>query len=245
MKNQMTRECLYHSIKMEDELYHHGVLGMTWGERNGPPYPLTGENKEQADDIHKRRRQSKAYLKKVERKIKRERERIEKKKEKIVFSGKLQKLYRNRNLFTPEEFEEAKRMMLDIKAAKLSDQELTLRNLDVYNRSTQAVVGTTSALNGMAQLYKTTTDIAVRDIDRRNEDVKRRYDMLMKSDPASALSLYNTMYGTDYQYKGYKEASPLEKINALEKLRAAADKANDQERVDEIVAQMRTISSDF
>ena len=27
---------------MNNELYHHGILGQRWGERNGPPYPLRG-----------------------------------------------------------------------------------------------------------------------------------------------------------------------------------------------------------
>ena len=30
---------------MNNELYHHGVEGMSWGKRNGPPYPLNAKGK--------------------------------------------------------------------------------------------------------------------------------------------------------------------------------------------------------
>ena len=28
-----------------DELYHHGVKGQSWGVKNGPPYPLNATGK--------------------------------------------------------------------------------------------------------------------------------------------------------------------------------------------------------
>ena len=33
----------YIDFKLFSELYHHGIKGMHWGVRNGPPYPLDSQ----------------------------------------------------------------------------------------------------------------------------------------------------------------------------------------------------------
>ena len=37
-----------------NELYHHGILGMHWGDRNGPPYPLGMSQKSASEKAPKK-----------------------------------------------------------------------------------------------------------------------------------------------------------------------------------------------
>ena len=43
-----------------NELYHHGVTGMEWGKRNGPPYPLNAEGKA---ELRQQKKEQKAQIK--------------------------------------------------------------------------------------------------------------------------------------------------------------------------------------
>lgn len=77
---------------LEESLQHHGIKGQRWGVENGPPYPLSLKD-------------HMAVLKK-HREEKEEENRI-KKKNKIAKTMDVDKIYRNRKLFTNQELEDA------------------------------------------------------------------------------------------------------------------------------------------
>lgn len=87
----------------ETELFHHGILGMSWGKRNGPPYPLNGDAR--------RLVRAEAKKRKAEEKLKEQKrkERIKKlEKKKMVLKGAHPKDIRKyAYLLTDKELEQA------------------------------------------------------------------------------------------------------------------------------------------
>ena len=87
MRNQIVSDLLYHSLfeeeikmeeEVEDELEHHGVKDMSWGERNGPPYPLKGIDKKIARAQYRKEKERKKRLKKLQKAAKKAQEAADK-----------------------------------------------------------------------------------------------------------------------------------------------------------------------
>lgn len=111
---------------MDDALEHHGVDGMSWGKRRGPPYPLNKESKKANREAAKKDRATKKRSKEIaktkkrianneakkaretkksEDKAKKEANEIAKKKAK--YSRDAKTLYNHREIFTYEEISQA------------------------------------------------------------------------------------------------------------------------------------------
>lgn len=91
-----------------NELYHHGRLGQKWGQRNGPPYPLTGRG---LSAYRQRRKAKKAgKLEKKQTKTETEEEtkaRHDTERERVLREGSATEVFQFRNELSNQELSNA------------------------------------------------------------------------------------------------------------------------------------------
>ena len=120
-----------------NELYHHGRLGQKWGEKNGPPYPLSrstvrsayGKMKQRKED--KRAREAEAQRKQAEK----EKARLAADKERVLREGTASEVLKYKNELTIQELQNAiNRIRLTNELSQLSSREIqsNMQKFDKY-----------------------------------------------------------------------------------------------------------------
>ena len=253
MKNQMTRDLLVDSIKMDDELYHHGILGMSWGDRHGPPYPLSGSAKkiaraeakkkiEQQRRLEKAREAAAKKRKEKAREAKRQ-EKIDKKKAKILAKNDMNALYKNKKLFTTEEIRGAVERNQAVIEAKYSpdaknapDPRTMDKLLNIVNKlgmAASAAKPMVDLAKSLSELDRSSTQKQVDEINRRDKAFQDRYNMLRQSSPEAAIEYLNKQWGTNYKYE-----TPLrDKLDLFSALQKRIDDENKKSPPDQRVIQ--------
>ena len=158
-----------------DYVEHHGIIGQKWGDRNGPPYPLSGSehsavvksaNKKSAGSGRKltwrQRRKAKRNLKKA-RAAAAQKRLDDKEKEILVREGSASEVYARRNDLSIEQKRRAQeRLNLDDQLATLSAKELArkkskvdkmIKTLDRAAKITGGVYNTANNINNIRKLF--------------------------------------------------------------------------------------------
>lgn len=159
----------------DDELYHHGIKGQSWGAKNGPPYPLNAAGKARFRDRLKQRtkelkdgvasvgkkvssagsnyKEAKATKKalKIEEKAAKKQEQHQRNLENLAKSPTY--LYKHRDSFTTEELNQAlNRINTEQRLHQASMQELR-RGKDIVD----TILGYGKTIN---DAYKTANDLS-------------------------------------------------------------------------------------
>ena len=165
---------LYKPELCESFLEHQGILGMHWGRRNGPPYPLdskvsTGSRlKKTLGDI-RRKHKKKAAIKKARKtrlknlqekkkqeQLKKQQEKIQQEKDKIIQNNDIQTMFKNVGQFTNEEINRVLTRLDTEKKLKERVAELERANMPKFKRFRKKLAqdvkeGAASGLSSMAR----------------------------------------------------------------------------------------------
>lgn len=211
VRNQRMLDTLYHTlyadeIKMMEEdaqeefLYHHGVEGMSWGDRNGPPYPLGGVDKKVARAEYKAKKEKERRLKKLQKAAKKARKikaknakqeaEILKKKQKLVKEGDLDKIRKNANLFTNEELQyvierDAQKRALGSRDERSADEkfELAMKRMAQIGAIAADAKKVLDAAKTGADILASVKTAKVKDLemeDKRLSAIKTEWEMRFK-----------------------------------------------------------------
>lgn len=222
-KNEVAKQLI--AEKFSDELYHHGILNMSWGVRNGPPYPLTGAAKKMSSFLRKKKRQYViASRAKTAAKEQKKQDAINLKKQKMLAKGDMKAISKNSNLFTNDELAMAlqrNQLMLEARHApnrrKAPDPHAFDRLVNTTEKLGTAAKNLAPALDvamKVADLTKKRIDAKSAESDRATKQVTDRINMLKGLDDSAALDLFNQLYDTKYE-KSKKPKFEKDRFEAL------------------------------
>ena len=159
---------------LEDELYHHGRLGQSWGVRNGPPYPLSRSTVSEAygkkrgiGGLVESRKQKKAE--KAEREEQERKKRLAEDKERVLREGTATELLPYLSELSSQELSDA------IKRIKWTNEinELSLKELNKGWDSVNSVMKKVGNVKDWTKIglefYKTIDEI-VKEVDKKKQE---------------------------------------------------------------------------
>ena len=171
-----------------DELYHHGILGMHWGQRNGPPYPL-GSDK----STGKRLKSTSGRIQKNKKKLAKASAKAARANKKAAQAGNdfLHPIKAaNKDALQTKAFrKQAKVDKLTKKIEKDELKEQKLQNEQEFNEKLRAINPYTEAIPGLTEwILKNDPDLKKIDPNNPEKTAQAYRDDMRKQDEDNELS---------------------------------------------------------